>query len=85
MFVPLGLEPSPVGTSVAAAPAPSGGYATRSKTINAYQLKASVEMMRTFIHDVHPEGFTDAQRELWDSIEQRTLKWTVEQMQAGFP
>jgi len=85
VFVPLSLEPSPVGTPVAAGPAPSSGYATRSKTVNAYQLQASVEMMRTFIHDVYPEGFTDAQRELWDSIEQRTVKWAVEQMQAGFP
>lgn len=88
VFVPLTVEPTPVGTpTVAVAPAPNTAadhrYPTRNKNINAYQLQASVQMMRMFLHEVHPEGFTTAQRELWDVIEKRTMKWAIEQMQSG--
>lgn len=56
-------------------------YPTRRKTINAYQLQQSVNLMRSFMHEVHPEGFTNEQREVWEIIQQRTLKWAMEQMQ----
>ncbi|KIM22809.1 hypothetical protein M408DRAFT_28450 [Serendipita vermifera MAFF 305830] len=62
------------------APVVEHNYGTRSKAfINAFQLEESVRMMRTFIQDVHPEGFTPDQRSMWAVIERRTLEWAEAQ------
>ena len=63
-----------------AATALEHSYSTRSKTsINAFQLEQSVHLMRSFIQDVNPDGFTDQQREIWGVIERRTLEWAEAQ------
>lgn len=77
---PVGLQPHPEPSNH-----PENhqnhSYPTRRKTVNAYQLQQSVSMMKSFLHEVYPEGFTDEQREVWASIQQRTMKWAVEMQQ----
>jgi hypothetical protein len=77
---PLALQPQ-LEPSHAPENQQNHSYPTRRKTVNAYQLQQSVNMMRSFIHEVHPEGFTNEQREAWEIIQQRTLKWAMEMQQ----
>lgn len=58
-------------------------YATRSKTINAYELQQSVETLNTFLYEVYPEGFTAEERSVFNAIKERTARWAIEQMRTG--
>ncbi|KAG8826816.1 hypothetical protein FRC19_007384 [Serendipita sp. 401] len=74
------LSVDPIQSPIPQLPNDTHSYGTRSKTINAFQLQQSIATVRSFMQDVYPQGFTDGDRALFNSIEERTMRWAMEQM-----